>query len=294
MNEICSMTGFGHGEGSCHGYTFGCDVKSVNHRYCDVRVRLPRELARCEPAVVKRVRQRIGRGRIEVTIRCHGTAGATHDVEANPLLAVRYREALIDVADALGLPPPELSVAAFAAFEGVVELQASVPDEQADEGLFEALDSALDAHARMRAEEGVALAEDIDGHLGTILDRVDELTAQADEQLPRLRERLHERLTALLADTPVDPERVLTEAAIVAERADVAEEIARLRQHVTAFRDSLAAGGRVGRKLDFLAQELLREANTVASKSWDAPVSLLAVEMKSEIERVREQVQNVE
>ena len=294
MGTLHSMTGYGHGESEAGGLAFSCDVRSVNHRFCDVRVKLPREHVKFEPALVQRVRKRIGRGRIEVAVRADTSAASASVVRVDADLALRYRDSLRDLASTLGMPGPDLPLTAYTELDGVVTLQAPVANDDVEQAVIEAVVAALDAHATMRRAEGEALASDLVARLERITDRVDQLAEDATEQLPRLRDKLHERLQLLLGEVPVDVDRVLTEAAIIAERADVTEEIVRLRQHTEAFLGAIRGGGRVGRKLDFLAQEMLREANTVGSKAWEAPVSLLSIEIKSEIERIREQVQNVE
>jgi len=294
MATIHSMTGFGHGESQEGGQSFSCDVRSVNHRFCDVRVKLPREHARFEPGLVQKVRKRIGRGRIELSIRADGAGTQPAEVYVDTDLARRYRDSLAELAQALGQPEPSLPVTAYTALEGVVTLRTRAVEESVERALGLAVEAALDAHTQMRREEGRALAEDLLRRLAHITSLVDQLADDAIEQLPRLRDKVEERLQRLLGEVPVNAERVLAEAAIIAERSDVTEEIVRLRQHNDAFVGAIRGGDRVGRKLDFLAQEMLREANTVGSKAWEAPVSLLSIEIKSEIERIREQVQNVE
>ncbi len=294
MNDVCSMTGFGSAEESAEAFSFSCDVRSVNHRFCDVRVKLPREFMRLEPVIQQRVRKRVGRGRVEVAVRGEAGLASNRRLVVDTSLALQYREALDELSDALDLQPPKLPVVDYAAFEGVLTLQTADADETADEALLRAVDDALAAHRQMRRQEGLALVADLSARLDTVARLVDEVEQQGADQLSRLQRRLTERLRTLLADAPLDDDRVLTEAAVVAERADVTEEQVRLRQHVAAFQESLDGGGRIGRKLDFLAQEMLREANTIGSKAWEAPVSLRVIEIKSEIERIREQVQNVE
>ncbi len=294
MGTLYSMTGYGHGESEVGGFAFSCDVRSVNHRFCDVRVKLPREHVRFEPTLVQRVRKRIGRGRIELAVRTDTAGAVASVVQVDSDLALRYRDSLRDLAQTLQLPEPDLPLTAYTELEGVITLQAPVADEDVEQALVGAADAALAAHAKMRRAEGEALGRDLVARLERITELVDRLDADATEQLPRLRDKVHERLGKLLDEVPVDTDRVLTEAAIIAERADVTEEIVRLRQHTDAFLGAISGGGRVGRKLDFLAQEMLREANTVGSKAWEAPVSLLSIDIKSEIERIREQVQNVE
>ncbi len=294
MAPLLSMTGFGRGSAEIGGVTCACDIRSVNHRFVDVKVRLPRDLLPLEPKVVERVRAAVGRGRVDVTVRVDLAGRSTHALQVDTDLAVAYRDAIDQLAAALGEQAGRPSLEALAAMDGVLTLRPVDLGESAAEPLLAAVDAALAEHARMRADEGLALQRDLRGRLltiGSVLDRVEE---RVDEQLPRLRDRLTERLRTLLGETPVDPERVLSEAAILADRSDVAEEIVRLRQHLAAFLEAIDGGGTVGRKLDFLAQELLREANTMGSKAWDAPVSMQVIDIKSEIERIREQVQNVE
>ena len=294
MADIYSMTGFGHGEGEVGGLAFSCDVRSVNHRFLDARVKLPREHVGHEPALVQRVRKRVGRGRVELSVRTEAAGDQACQVRVDAELARRYQASMRELAEALGLPALDLPVTAFTELDGVVTVQTRADDEDVAQALHQAVDQALEAHARMRLEEGRALASDLLARLDRIGILIEQLADDAVEQLPRLRDKLHDRLQRLLGEVPVDADRVLTEAAMIAERADVTEEIVRLRQHSDAFIQAIRGGGRVGRKLDFIAQEMLREANTVGSKAWEAPVSLLSIEIKSEVERIREQVQNVE
>ena len=294
MARLLSMTGFGRGSAEVEGVTCACDVRSVNHRFVDVKVRLPRDLLPLEPRVVERVRAAVGRGRVDVTIRVDVVGRSAQTLEVDADLAVASGDALGELARAVGDEGSRPTVESLAALDGVLKLRPVDLGESAQEPLLAAVDAALAEHARMRGAEGQALQRDLAGRLSTISEAMDEVEERVEEQLPRLRDRLTERLRTLMGETPVDPERILTEAAILADRSDVSEEIVRLRQHLAAFREAIDGGGTVGRKLDFLAQELLREANTMGSKAWDAPLSMRVIDIKSEIERIREQVQNVE
>lgn len=289
------MTGFGHGTASGGGLAVQCDVRSVNHRYCDVHVKLPRELHNREPQLVQAVRAAVARGRVDVTVRLEPIPGEQpHTLRVDMALAREIRDAFVQLAETLERPEEHPTVAQVAAVDGVLVMEDAGGGDEVREALDAALRDALGGLTRMRRDEGTALARDLAQRLDLIEGWLTQVQQHAEDLLPALRDRLEERLQTLLGETPVDPERVLAEAAIVAEKSDVTEEIVRLGQHVGAFRAQLGEGGRVGRKLDFLAQEFHREANTIGSKTPDAEVSHLVIDIKGEIERIREQVQNIE
>ena len=296
--SLRSMTGFGRGNASGGGHSLDVEVRTVNHRYLDVRVHLARELTALEHALVAQVRRKLRRGRVDVQVRLEaapdGSAGWRADLGA----ARALKRALVEVQDELGLPG-EVDATAFA---GLAErflvpgrrLEAETLEPLAREALSEALRGALSA----RAAEGEAIEADLRERVGAMRAHVESLAARAPEVVAAARERLDGRVTALLAsrDTSLDPGRLEQEMAILADRSDVAEELQRLGHHLDTL-DGWLDGSRdapVGRRLDFLAQELGREANTVASKVSDAEVAALVVELKAEIERLREQAANVE
>ena len=294
MASLLSMTGFGRGTAEANGVATTCDVRSVNHRFLDVKVRLPRELLPREAEVVERVRGAVGRGRVDVTVRADVVGRSSYRLEVDPELAAEYLRAAGEIAAATGQVGSAPSVAELAAMEGVVTLRPMDVSESAGAALIEALDAALAEHGAMRRSEGRALATDMESRCAAIESAVASVESRVEDQLPRLRDKMHERLHTLLGETPVDEDRVLTEAALLADRADVTEEVVRLHQHLAAFREAMGAASSVGRKLDFLAQEMLREANTIGSKAWDPPISLWVIDIKSDVERIREQVQNIE
>jgi uncharacterized protein (TIGR00255 family) len=295
MEEIRSMTGFGHGTADGGGLAVQCDVRSVNHRYCDVHVKLPRDLHNREPKLVQAVRAAVARGRVDVTVRLEPIPGQrARTLRVDTALAHEIRDAFDKLAVALERPEDRPTVAQVAAVDGVLVMEDTGGSDEVREALDGALHDALEGLTRMRRDEGTALARDLAQRLNHIEEWLAQVQQHAEALLPMLRDRLEERLQKLLGETPIDPERVFSEAAIVAEKSDVTEEIVRLGQHVEAFRAQLKGGGRVGRKLDFLAQELHREANTIGSKTPDAEVSHLVIDIKGEIERIREQVQNIE
>ena len=295
---IFSMTGFGRDRFEVEGAAFDVEVRSVNHRYLDVRVRLPRPLAAFEAELRTRVQSRFDRGKVDLSVQMPSAGGAAQDVEVDLEAVARYLEAAatlrerhglsgdLDVDDVLGLP----GVARFVEHE--------LPREALREALFRHADVALEQAAGMRRSEGEALEREIRGRLDRIAELAEELAGRADDVQEHVRERLGKRAEALAQETGVrDEGRLLQEIVLAADRMDITEEIVRLRSHVDQFRASLDAAGPgkpVGRRLDFLLQELGREANTVGSKGSDAPIAHRVVELKTELERVREQVQNVE
>jgi uncharacterized protein (TIGR00255 family) len=295
---IFSMTGFGRDRFEVEGAAFDVEVRSVNHRYLDVRVRLPRPLAAFEAELRTRVQSRFDRGKVDLSVQMPSAGGAAQDVEVDLEAVARYLEAAatlrerhglsgdLDVDDVLGLP----GVARFVEHE--------LPREALREALFRHADVALEQAAGMRRSEGEALEREIRGRLDRIAELAEELAGRAADVQEHVRERLGKRAEALAQETGVrDEGRLLQEIVLAADRMDITEEIVRLRSHVDQFRASLDAAGPgkpVGRRLDFLLQELGREANTVGSKGSDAPIAHRVVELKTELERVREQVQNVE
>ncbi len=294
MASLLSMTGFGRGNAEADGLAATCDLRSVNHRFLDVKVRLPRDLLALEQRLVARIRETVRRGKLDVSVRVDVVGRSAYALRVDAELASAYRDAVDQVAAATGQPAGSLSVADLAGMEGVLTLRPVEVGDVAGVAVSEALEAALAEHEAMRRAEGAALAADLEARCQAIEAAVSAVDARVADQLPRLRAKMEERLQRLLGEVPVDPERVLAEAALLADRADVTEEIVRMRQHIAAFREALSATGSVGRKMDFLAQEMLREANTIGSKAWEAPVSLRVIDIKSEVERIREQVQNIE
>ena len=294
MGQIHSMTGFGHGEAGAD-WAISCDVRSVNNRHCDIHARLPSNLQAMEPHVIKLVRQYVGRGRVDLTIRYTALGAGSHQLTVDTELADQYREAIAQLAASssskTALEPTALELVRL---DGVLHLESVTRVDEVQEPLLQAVEEALQAHQTSRVVEGKALADDMARRLAHIARELDEVETGANELLPKIRDRLEIRIQGLVGDVPVDPERVLAEAAVLAERADIHEEIVRMREHLRAFHETLQAGGRVGRKLDFLAQEMLRESNTMGSKSAVAALSHRVIDIRSEVERIREQVQNIE
>ncbi len=289
-----SMTGFGAGSATVGSERISVEIRSVNHKFCEVKARLPRELASLEPGLLDRVRKRLGRGAIDVTVHHARSQGSAATPRVDLDLAREYAAAFRGLAETLGISE-SLSVRALFEAEGVVRLEERPADlVSAGEALGQAIDRAIDTLAAMRAEEGRALAADLGQHLARLGALVTQLRQSAPAALAALRERLVARVAELAQGQPVSPDRLAQEIALMAERADVEEELARLDSHLGQLRQLLAASDAVGRRMDFLIQEVHREINTVGSKSQSAAVAALVVELKAEAERFREQVQNVE
>ncbi len=290
---IRSMTGFGAGRGASGSEEIDLEVRSVNHKFCEVKARLPRELAALELDVIRGVKDRLARGGVEVSAR--RGAGRGHlapRVDAG--LAEEYLRAFREVQSRLGLPG-EVRLEDVLHADGVVSLEERTLDlDAARAALAQALSGALDSLSGMRAREGEALARDLAGRLDAVelfAGRVEQLAPRSVEQH---RERLAERVSELARGLTLDPGRLAQEVALFADRIDVAEEVTRLRSHVAQLRGLMAGDEPAGRKMEFLVQEMHREVNTIGSKSQSAEIAAAVVAAKAEIERMREQVANVE
>jgi uncharacterized protein (TIGR00255 family) len=288
-----SMTGFGRGEASSGATTVVVEIKSVNNRFRDVQVRVPREYNAFDARVNNLVKDAVSRGRMEVSIRRSCTEGATR-VVADLKLVEQYRIALTEVAHRLQRDPAEVPLAFVLAQPGVLVTADNDADALAEWELVElAVQGALADLAGMRGQEGQALARDLDRHLIELRRHCSEIESAMSGVVARLQARVLERVTRLIGDR-IDPDRVAQEAAMLADKADVSEELARLSSHADQFDQALRSDEPVGRKLDFVLQEMHREVNTLGSKATEQAVSARVVELKSVLERMREQVANVE
>ncbi len=288
-----SMTGFGRGEASNGTVTVVVELKTVNNRFRDVQIRLPREYNVLESRINALLKDHVHRGRIEVAVRRSSLEGATVVV---PDLAVvdQLRAAARAIAERLSQPVADLPLAAVMAMPGVLVAAESEPDALVEWPLIEvAVESAAAELAAMRGVEGRALAVDLGRHLAEVDRLRAEIAAASDGLVERLRVRLTERVSRLVGDR-VEPGRLAQEAALLADKADVAEELVRLHSHIEQFQAALVADEPVGRRLDFLLQEMNREVNTIGSKAAEHPVSARVVELKTILERLREQAANVE
>ena len=293
---IRSMTGFGDASAQHEGVQFGVEIRSVNNKYLKAIIRIPERLAVLEPALEQQVRHRLARGTVTVTISCT-EVGETAAHTINKQALGRY---LAELRSIEGVDASHIDPASLLHLPGVL----TAPEDdgtthtKARAALERLLDQALDHLVAMRTREGIALRDDLAAHHDLIRTRLDRIAELAPGVVAEYEKRLKTRLENLLAefDVHTQPADLIREVAVYAEKTDIAEEIARLGEHLRHFHDLLhdADERPIGRTLDFLAQELLREANTIASKSPDAEISRLTVEIKGAIDRIKEQVQNAE
>ncbi len=289
-----SMTGFGRGEaiGPDHGWTV--ELRSVNHRFLDYKIVLPKQLAVLE----ERVRQRLAagheRGRVELQCSLRQERQSSSRPVLDLALAREYNLCLQQLVEELDLPE-EPRLEHMLQFRDIFTLRDESPDQEALwQPLSQALDGAIEGCCRMREQEGQTLARDLRERLASFEATLDQLSGRLPEVRQQREQALRERLERSLAGLTIDPARLAQEAAILVDKSDVTEELVRLRSHIEQFVAFLALDEPVGRRLDFLLQEFLREVNTLASKIADATIAQLTVELKNEIEKIREQVQNLE
>lgn len=294
MSYPRSMTAFGRGTATHGERAWTVEIRSLNHRYRDIKVRLPRQYAPLEEAIKKEVAAAYSRGHIEVNLTPAGEGGEP-ELTVNLPLARQYLQGLNRLRDELNLADKP-NLAMFKDLPGVFSFtEAALQDPAAEWPLInEALQAALQNTLEMRCREGEATGRDLLARLEGIRASSKQLTASAPELVARRQQRLRQRLNELLAEAEVDPLRLAQEAAILADKSDISEELSRLASHLEQFGAYLAGKEPSGRRLDFLLQEFFREINTIASKINDSEVAHLAVELKNEVEKLREQVQNLE
>mgnify|MGYP001550727666 FL=1 len=288
------MTGFGRGVTTRGGRTWTVEVRSVNNRFLDVKIKLPRDYNEVEEQIRKQVTTSYLRGRVDVSVSVTGDFSDLMDVQVDHELARKYKNAMVEMAATLGLGF-NINVGTLSGYPEVLRREQKKEDmEQIWPVLEQALSKALEGCEQMRLKEAKALTDDLRERITnfkTILDQI-------ESRIPTIREQkeqaLNERLEKLLGTVDLDPQRLAQEVAILADKSDVTEELVRLKSHLEQFSAFLSESGGIGRKLDFLIQELLREVNTMASKINDAAVAHMTVELKSELEKLREQVQNIE
>ena len=289
-----SMTGFGRGEASADGRTWVAEVRTVNHRFLDQRVVLPRLFGALEEPVKKLVAASLDRGRVDCTFSLQGMTTSQPQLVVNDSVARQYHRCLRQLIGDYGLRP-EIGLADMLTLRDVITLEEPRPDMEAEWGLIRtALTSALRECDRMREEEGRAMQAELLDRLGKFEAIVARITDRLPELLALRQAELRQRVGRLLDGVDLDPVRLAQETAILADKSDVTEEVIRLGSHIAQFRAFLASDEPVGRRLDFLLQEFLREVNTLSSKIANADIAHLGVEMKNEIEKLREQVQNIE
>lgn len=294
MGKLLSMTGYGSAKGSVEGQEITVELKSVNNRYLDCSVRLPRNFLFAEDTVKQAVSAGVSRGKVDVFVSAQASQDSGTVVSVNEELARGYRDAVARIAETLGLESG-LNAFSLARFPDVLTVERRELDkDKAAAALSEITAKAVEEFNAMREREGERLRRDMLGKLETIERLVSVVEERSPQTVKEYRERLEARLRDILADRSLDEQRVITEAAIFADRTAVDEETVRLRSHIAQFRTMLEEGSPIGRKMDFLVQEFNRESNTIGSKCSDASLAKVVVDLKSEIEKIREQLQNVE
>jgi len=288
------MTGFGRGEGETSLGRVSIESRSVNHRYCDISIKLPRRLAVFESRIRDIVRSEVSRGKIDIALRLDATGEGKVQLKADLHLAQQYYQALATIREQLRLRD-KITLGMLAGAKDLIAGKEEMDDvEPYWHEMEPILRQALRGMDDMKRSEGEVIAKDIRVRLKKITQEVDVIRQQFPSRLRAYQERLRERLLGVLSGLEVDPSRFQQEIAILAERTDITEEMVRAGSHLGQLADLMEKGESVGRKLDFLLQEINREINTTSSKANDAEISQRTVEIKSELEKVREQVQNIE
>ena len=291
---VLSMTGYGRAGALLHGRDIKVELRSVNARFLEYSDRLPRSCAFLQDKLKKLVAARVSRGKVELNLSIQAVTAADTVVTVNWPLAQGYRDALRDLAQRMELPD-DLTAGMVARFPDVLaQTAAPANEDELWQDVQAVAQQAMDAFVAMRAAEGEKLRADVENRLTAVETLVGQIEQQSAGRVQAYSEKLYARLQELLGDRSIDEGRLVTEAAIFADKTAIDEETVRLHSHVAQYREILALDEPIGRKLDFLTQELNREANTIGSKCQDVAVTRLVVELKSEIEKIREQIQNIE
>ncbi|MCX5836967.1 MAG: YicC family protein [Deltaproteobacteria bacterium] len=293
---IKSMTGYGKAEAVLAGRKFLIEMKSVNHRFLEISLRMPGMLLPLEGEIKKRIGEQFSRGRIEATLRMDGDGNAENEgrFTLNLPLVRNYHALLRQLKEELHLGE-EITLAMMAGFRDAFVPAETVQDPATLwEGISKILAEAIRTLTEMREREGESLKRDLTGRLDLISDCLEGIAGRAPQVVQDYQKRLSDRVRELTGGMVVDEARLLQEVAIMAEKSDITEEVVRFRSHIGQFTDLLAGADAAGRKIDFLIQEMGREINTIGSKSGDAGISRSVIEIKSELAKLREQVQNIE
>lgn len=299
-NVIRSMTGYGRAQQIIDGRDILVEIKAVNHRFFEFSVRAPRAYGYLEEKLKTFVQGGISRGKVEVSVTIFTLEGSDAKIEINHELAASYVKGLRALAGELtardGLSvTDDLSLSVLAQFGDIFTVRKEMPEEETIwQGVKTVAEQALASFVAMRETEGLRLKEDILSRLAFIGDAVKTVEQRSPQTVAEYRERLFAKMSEVLQDKNIEPARLLTEAAVYADRVAVDEETVRLKSHLEQFAQLLDEGGQTGRKLDFLVQEINRETNTIGSKAQDVDIARVVVDMKAEIEKIREQIQNIE
>ena len=294
MTLIKSMTGYGRAVETVNGREFTVELRSVNNRYLDCTVKLPRSVSFAEDAVKQAVKASVSRGKVDVFISIKSETVEDTTITLNKTVLEGYLNAMRQMVEECGVKD-DISVSVVSRLPEVFSVEKpEVDEEQLLSDLMSVVDKALEGYNAMRAIEGAALDADLRSRGNTILELVSQVERGNAQTVVDYRARLEAKLKEVLANTSIDESRILTEAAIFADKVAVDEETVRLRSHLDQMNAMLTGGGAIGRKLDFLLQEMNREANTIGSKCTDVKLARIVVDIKAELEKIREQTQNIE
>ena len=291
---VMSMTGYGRSIMHIDDADITVEIRSVNNRFADISVRIPRSLTYCEDKIKNELLKLVNRGKIDVYVSYQKPYGEQMDVQPNISAAKGYYQALKSIDEQLGTHT-EVNAGMLSRFSDVFVVTREVPDEEKVwSEIREVLLSAAENFNAMRSAEGKRMADDVLEKIANVETLVENVEKTSEPRVEAYRAKLFEKLSNILQSTDIDEKRILEEAAIYADRTAVDEETVRLRSHIKQFRDIVAASGPIGRKLDFLVQEINREINTIGSKASDLEITGYVVDLKSEVEKIREQIQNIE
>ncbi|MBE6838237.1 MAG: YicC family protein [Ruminococcus sp.] len=291
---IKSMTGYGRGQINTNGRDILVEIRSVNNRYYDFNAKFPRVYGYLEEKLKSFLQGSISRGKVEVAVSIFNNENKEQEIEVNREVAKGYIKALRDVNTELGLDD-DLTLSGVARFPDVFNVKKVIEDEDFIWSMVkEAAEIAVEKFVSMRETEGQKMKDDICSRLDYILELVSKVEEQSPKTTENYRNKLYAKMKDILGDKNIDESRILMEAAIFSEKIAVDEETVRLRSHISQFKELLESAEPIGRKLDFLVQEMNREANTTGSKAQDIEVTRIVVDIKSEIEKIREQIQNIE
>ena len=291
---IKSMTGFGRCEIAGKDRKLTVEMKSVNHRYLDVAIKMPKKFNFFESAIRTELKNYISRGKVDVFITCEDYSEDSGSLKYNKALAKEYLTYLRQMAEEFELDN-DIRVSTLSRYPDVFVMEEqNIDEEELWKDLQSAIKGAAENFVKTRIVEGENLLKDLNVKLDTMLAHVDFITERSPKLIQEYKEKLREKVRELLEDVQIDESRLYMEVTIFADKVCVDEELVRLRSHVESTKKGLAGGGSIGRKLDFIAQEMNREANTILSKANDLEISARAIELKNEIEKVREQIQNIE
>ena len=291
---IKSMTGYGSAKGAVDGLEINIELKSVNNKFLDTNIRLPRGFLFAEEAIKSAVQSHISRGKVDVYVNVESSGAGDICVKVNEALVHGYIDALQLIADKFSLPN-DLTALSISRFPDVLSVEKREHDAEAlSASICEIMENALNDFDRMRIREGEKLREDVLNRVNKIEELVSVVERETPKTVSEYRKRLEQKMAEVLGNTMIDENRILAEAAIFADHIAVDEETVRLRSHMNQFRAMMDGDSPIGRKTDFLIQEFNREANTIGSKCQNSDIAHVVVDLKSEIEKIREQIQNIE